>query len=223
MPIRRSFFATSFASSLLAVGAVAVASAAVAADAPPVSTDAADAPPPTIEVVQEGGGVADVWRREGVDFPAYGPTGQPVVPTAERQALQALANAYDVRFIALAPPPEGVHPMPCSGDCVGGLQVRGRVPVQTIAHYRLARSIGDSWLREGSGGKAAGMPEFRHALTYSADGHAWEVLLCYACGQYLLRRDGIEVGNGGAGGPIGRVEFDALLEAGGVGPEDAGA
>lgn len=213
MPIRCLFAASLF-----------LATAATSAEEPAAVSPPAEATPPAIEIVREGDGVADVWRREGVDFPAYGPDGAPVVPTLERQALQALARAYDVQFVALALPEDAVAAA-CAGECVGGLAVRVRAPVNSIGHYRLAKSIGDSWLRDPATAGAACVPEYRHALTYSADGHAWEVLLDYACGRYRLRRDGVQVGEGFAGAPSGLAEFDALLASAGVAaaPSDAGS
>lgn len=174
------------------------------------STDPAPEPaPPAIEVVREGdGGVADAWRGEGAGFAAFGPDGEAVVPTVERQALQALTNAYDVQLVALA---AGGR---CAADCVGGRAVATRVAGDTIAKYALARDVGDEWLATAEPGPSDGAVAWTHALTFSSDGHAWEALASYDAGRYLLRRDGADVGAGAIGGATQRAAFDALLEQG---------
>ena len=181
------------------------------------ATAAADAAPaaPVIEVVREGG-VAEAWREEGSAFATYGPDGEAVVPTPERQALQALANAYDVQFVALRGPGPGCADG-CLGDCVGGLPVADRIAGDTIARYALARELAGAALGEARPGGVGG--DFGHALTFSADGHAWELLLCFDCGRYALRRDGEPAGGGEFGGEPDRAAFDALLSGDG---SDAG-
>ena len=122
------------------------------------ATAAADAAPaaPVIEVVREGG-VAEAWREEGSAFATYGPDGEAVVPTPERQALQALANAYDVQFVALRGPGPGCADG-CLGDCVGGLPVADRI---TWVHQGSTRPLG-------TGEQAAENWEFRREYLGSA-------------------------------------------------------
>lgn len=207
---------------ILVAASLFLAAAGAASKAPSTATQAADALPPAIEVVREGDGISGAWRREGVDFPAYGPDGTPVVPTAGQQALQALANAYDVEFLALKSvfaddhEPGTLAICTSKSACIGEYMVIREVRVQNVAQYRLARAIGDAWLRDPVDASAPCVPDYRHALNYSADGHVWRVLLSYACGQYRLIRGGVEVGEGHADEPFGQAEFDALLESAGV-------
>ena len=189
-------------------GSFLLASAAAVADDRVEAAPAAPAAP-EIEVVRDRG-VADAWREEGSGFATFGPDGEAVVPTIERQALQALANAYDVQFVALDGPGPGCADG-CFGDCVGGLPVAGRVAGDTIARYALARGIAGAALDPARPGGIGG--EFTHAITYTADGHAWELLLCFDCGRYALRRDGEPAGSGEFGGDPDRAAFDALLQA----------
>ena len=179
--------------------AVVAAGPARAADGPAPSaagTLAAEAAPaaPVIEVVRDGG-LAEAWREEGSAFATYGPDGQAVVPTTERQALQALANAYDVRFVRTGP--ADAAPVVVAGD--------------TIDRYALARAVAAEALDEAKPSPAADGATYTHALAYSSDGHAWELRLCFECGRYALRRDGIDVGAGETGGTGRRAAFDALF------------
>ena len=127
MPTRHLAAACLFlaASAALAAAPPAAGTPGQGTNDPVGETAPADAPP-VIEVVREGPSVTEAWRREGVDFPAYGPDGEPVAPSVEAQALQALARAYDIEFVALAIAPQAAPSAPCLADCVGGLAVRGR-------------------------------------------------------------------------------------------------
>ena len=181
-------------SALWMLPALFAAGGAFAEDgAAPPAADAAPAAP-VIEVVRDGG-IAESWREDGSAFATFGPDGEAVVPTAEQQALQALANAYDVRFVRY--------------DAAGADEAT--VAGDTIARYALAREVAAEALKDAkpAAGGAATRPT--HALAYSSDGHAWELQLCFDCERYLLRRDGVEVGAGASGGTTRRAAFDALF------------
>ena len=154
----------------LAAGAAGPAFADDGVAAPAAATAPAA---PVVEVVRDGG-VAEAWREEGSGFATYGPDGEAVVPTAEQQALQALANAYDVEFVDLTGPEPG------------------RVPADTIDRYALARAVAAEALGEARSGATTGTTVYTHALAYTSDGHAWELRLCFECRRYALRRDGVD-------------------------------
>lgn len=185
---------------------------------PAVAEEGGDAaePAPAIEIVRDGG-VAEAYRRDGADFAAYGPDGVARVPGPEAQALQALAAAHEVQFVALDAAPGGKDPVPCpASDCVAGIAVLGRVPVQSGAQLAVARETLGGWLREPGSHGSACLPEYHHALTFRSGGHAWEVLLCYGCGHYRVRRDGKELAAANASERPGLAAFNAVLAGQGV-------
>ncbi|MFY2763287.1 hypothetical protein [Arenimonas sp. MALMAid1274] len=182
--------------------------AALAEDA---KAPAAEAPP--IQIVNEGG-LAETYRRDGGDFASYGPDGKALVPTPEAQALQALQVADRVEFIALDGAAGGKDPVPCpASDCVGAIAVLARASVQSREHRGLVRDVLGGWLGSPVEKRSACAPRYRHAITYVAGGHAWEVLLCFDCGQYAIFRDGAAIGHGEAAQTPGQAQLDQVLAA----------
>lgn len=61
------------------------------------------------------------------------------------------------------------------------------------------------------------IPKYRHAVAYESDGHRYEVLLCYECGQVGIVLDGKEVLEADQTYEMGDEKaLNAILERAGV-------
>lgn len=185
--------------------------AGAAEDAVDPSQDTAGEPAPVAVEIVRGSGVAEAYRREGADFPSYGPEGPARTLSPEAQALRALKSALAVQLAALGDTADGAAPCAGGADCIGGLAVLARAPMQTRERRGLADEVLGAWLAAPQPAEPATAPRLSHALSFASGGHAWDVLLGFPEGRYAVWRDGVRIAAGTAAQTPGRDQLDALL------------
>jgi hypothetical protein len=156
------------------------------------SAPAADAPPP-ITVVR-GGGVAEVYRKEGAGFAAYGPDGKQapaVSESIESLVLRALKGATTIELVALSATAGQAADPSCGSVCVGGYAVAGRVPVEDGSGLAQVRAIAASWIGEPGAAPSGCAATYTHALKFNDGSFRYELLLAPDCRRYRILRGGL--------------------------------
>ena len=77
--------------------------------------------------------------------------------------------------------------------CLHRNRILGQTPVRVAADRAAVLTALRESLGEVPDYASACVPEYRHAVTFTADGHRYDVLLCYRCGQVAVAIDG-EIG-----------------------------
>jgi hypothetical protein len=77
--------------------------------------------------------------------------------------------------------------------CLHGNRILGKTPVLAAADRAAVLTALRESLGQVPDHATACVPEYRHAVSFDANGHRFDVLLCYRCGQVAVAVDG-EIG-----------------------------
>lgn len=172
---------------------------------------------------------------EYVPYPADSPQQQALaaLEQAEALALHSLLSWDDhdvVTQMFAALPSDGgddgeqrrLHDAWCQrGSCIGGERDLGSTPITSPADKSFVQTLLGGWMAKEPNYAAACIAQYHHAVSFHGDGHRYDVLLCYGCGQYKLLRDGVAVAEGQAAYPVGLAGMNARLAAAGLSYYDA--
>ena len=105
----------------------------------------------------------------------------------------------------------------CTRDaCLARNKILGTAIVQRSDVNAVRQALGLS-LSQVPDYATACIPEYRHAVAYESDGHRYEVLLCYECGQVGIVLDGKEMLEADQTYEMGDEKaLNAILERAGV-------
>ena len=167
-----------------------------------------------------------------------------VAGSPQRQALDALADAdrlvvhsllseydYDVMMAMDRALPPGrsdgaqqraLRDQWCRrGPCLGGQRKLGNTTLATESDKAVVQALLEGWMGKEPNYGTACIAQYHHAVSFAGGGHAYDVLLCYGCGQYKLLRDGVEVAEGQGAHPVGHTVLNQRLAAAGLSYFDA--
>ena len=103
---------------------------------------------------------------------------------------QALANTPSITLFSLQPGQQGKRDAggTCTGDCYFGWPILGKTVVSTAAAESIRRDL-VAWVAAPEPEAVAMCSNPRHGVRVLANGHAYDFVVCFECGQAQVFKD----------------------------------